>query len=302
MLGWNATGDLTDAINILFTADPIDIVRAQANVLLPEDKLKGIRHLYGPVVEDAAFKAAAFISTEPRLLARNSWSKKIPVILGSTSDEALLLNKWASEQGSNLLQSINFVDLIPYDIGRTLTDRESINIAAQIKSVYFQNESATQKGVLKDYIQMQTDRLYGHGMYRMALARLQENKTNPTYLYRFGMDSPTFNHMRIAKCGTLCRGACHGDDLSYIFRDNVDSVGDVGVDEFKVITSMINIFFEFASRNNPNSDDSNFWIPLNEQSGNFKCFNITPMPSYIQLPELEKMKFWSSLYVKDFLI
>lgn len=162
LVGWNMTGGLQTAVDILSTANSSVIVRAQfqPNFLLSEDLMKGIRFPYGPVVES---KISGFMPIDPKLRARDSWSKHIPVLLSSASDEALLLRPAAAAQGESLLSTIDFTKLVPSDIGRVLSDAEYGIMGEKIRNFYFKDENASQEQILDDYVRMETDRLYVHG-------------------------------------------------------------------------------------------------------------------------------------------
>lgn len=230
----------------------------------------------------------------------------IPVVLSSASDEALLSRRSAASKGDSLLSTIDFKELVPRDIGRKLSDDELQSMGVIIRNYYFKDENASLDIILDDYVRMETDRLYVHGMYRMALARLRENPHQTTYVYRFNVDSPTMNHFRILKCGQDCRGVCHGDDLSYIFRNvHVKTVDDIGVNEMKAISRVVGILYNFAVGNDPNLDKTNsFWLPLDQQDRDnmeFKCLNLAQNLSIVDLPEMDRMKMWNSLYDEDYL-
>lgn len=178
-IGWNKTGGLADAINFLSIVDASEIARAQfdTNFLLPEDRMKGVRAPYGPVVES---KSSGFMTTEPRLRARNSWSKNIPVVLSNAADEALLLRSAAAAKGDSLLSSIDFANLIPYDTGRSFDESERESLGRKIRNFYFSDETANEEKLLNDYIKMETDRLYVHGesskVLRFPLSLLRSSR------------------------------------------------------------------------------------------------------------------------------
>lgn len=141
-------------------------------------------------------------------------------------------------------------------------------------------------------------------MYRMAMARLRENPHQTTYLYRFNFDSPTMNHFRILKCGQQCHGVCHGDDLSFIFRNvHVKTIDDIGTNEMETISRVVSILYNFAANNDPNLENvDTVWVPLNEQDRDtkeFKCLNISQNLTFIDLPEMDRMRLWTSFYDED---
>lgn len=143
------------------------------------------------------------------------------------------------------------------------------------------------------------------GMYRMAMARLRESPQQATYVYRFNVESPTMNHFRIRKCGSQCRGVCHGDDLSYIFRnDRVKTIDDIGEKEMKAIARIVGILYDFAGNETKFDDVDAVWLPLNQQdreNREFKCLNIAENFTFIDLPEMERMQLWTSFYDEDHL-
>jgi len=68
---------------------------------------------------------------------------------------------------------------------------------------------------------------------------------------------------------------------------------------------MVEIFYKFAQTGNPNIGVGENWVPLNindVQNGYFSCLNIANELKLTNLPEIEAVHFWSSMYANDFLI
>lgn len=100
------------------------------------------------------------------------------------------------------------------------------------------------------------------------------------------------------------KGACHGDDCSYYFR-TASSGPDPpeNTDEWRTIERMCEIFSTFARLGNPNNKyiESVDWKPItidtaDNNAYNYKCLNISNEVSYIEWPDLERMKFWDKIY------
>jgi len=146
-----------------------------------------------------------------------------------------------------------------------------------------------------------TDKLFWHGVYRSIFGRLNAPNPGPTYLYRFCYDSPTFNHFRLIMCGPGVRGACHADDLSYLFRNMMVNKLDKSTTEYKVIQRMVAIWTKFAESSNPNCDATSplEWKPVKLTTEALKCFNIGTDISFINLPETERMRLWDSMFLKE---
>lgn len=89
------------------------------------------------------------------------------------------------------------------------------------------------------YFQIQTDKNFWHGMQRLVQGRQNANGNGKTYLYRFAVDSPTFNHYRISRFGPTLRGVCHADELSYLFKNKYGDVPEKDSMEFKTIQRFV---------------------------------------------------------------
>lgn len=87
-------------------------------------------------------------------------------------------------------------------------------------------------------------------------------------------------------------GACHGDDLGYLFYQNIPalrSAFNLALDskEFELIKAMISMVTSFMIYGKPDNDE---WQHLTNASL-LKCWNILNDSSeFIPLPELERMK------------
>lgn len=88
-------------------------------------------------------------------------------------------------------------------------------------------------------------------------------------------------------------GACHGDDLGYLFN-SVFSVKNLTIDskEFELVKSMVSMVTSFMIGGKPDSDE---WKPLTKAAP-LKCWNIlNDSKELIILPELDRMKLWDEI-------
>lgn len=140
-------------------------------------------------------------------------------------------------------------------------------------------------------------------MHRTIQSRLNYS-SSPIYLYRFDFDSLYFNHVRILYCGPDVRGVCHADDLSYLFLNIMSDNLDKSSEEYKTIERMITIWTKFALDSNPNHNilNTEYWTPVDKNLIPYKCLNISNEMKMIDLPEMEKLLVWDSIYEKDKLI
>lgn len=84
-----------------------------------------------------------------------------------------------------------------------------------------------------------TDKLFWHGLHRTIYGRIASSKPAKTYVYRFAVDSDTYNHYRIYFCDRNVRGTAHADDLSYIFKNAFSPVPVNDTFEYRTMMTMV---------------------------------------------------------------
>lgn len=166
-----------------------------------------------------------------------------------------------------------------------------------------------------------------HPTHRSILARAKDYSA-ATYLYRFNFDSPAFSLTKKLLVGKnvqgrhcmqyeqksvilnspIFSGACHGDDLSYLFRNVLAGVPSRTSNEWKTIDRMCACWTQFARTGNPNNETIApfLWKPVELVATNtvrvstYKCLNFAEDISVIDVPELERLHFWDDLYEQNY--
>lgn len=125
-------------------------------------------------------------------------------------------------------------------------------------------------------------------------------KTNPnsTYLYEFNFVGSR-NFMRtLLNMGNQYKGACHGDDLGYLFEgvlvkfaSNSDSA------DAETINRMVKLWTNFAKYGNPTPDGQQLgvtWTPV--QRENLFYLHIDKELIMKSNPNPERMSLWREIY------
>lgn len=133
-----------------------------------------------------------------------------------------------------------------------------------------------------------------------------------TYLYRFDFNSnKLINPLRLIHGGDC--GVAHTDELSFLFSSVLAKPMERQSREYQCLKRMISLWTQFAETGNPNGtktpDSGIKWHSVrrrHEKDNNlgdddtvavaFKCLNISDELTFIDLPEMEKLKVWKSLY------
>lgn len=119
-----------------------------------------------------------------------------------------------------------------------------------------------------------------------------------TFLFRFDVDAE-LNMFKALKKSQHYRGACHADDLFYLFTTDYHPHPPPDSREFKTIDRMVGMFTSFAITGDPNcSEVSNLKIfPCDGNGNDSQCVNITENNvTEIELPEINRMRVWDSIY------
>lgn len=145
-------------------------------------------------------------------------------------------------------------------------------------------------------------KFFWHPIHRTILSRLENASDSSTYLYRFDIDSNKLNIVRKVVCGKRIHGACHADDVCYMFLTAASPKISFNSKEYSGIQRFIGAWINFATNGNPNNEnDITIWEKVNKKRP-FKCMNFTlDENDILTLPESEKLQIWDSLYPEDIL-
>lgn len=157
LLGWDETGGDEEALKVLENADPADIAKLQMVLMTAEDDKKQKLFPFGPVVEPYV-SAQCVLSAMPLELERKAWGKKIPLLIGGTSDDGLYLYRQTVDNP----QSLDYIKtnpeyLVPRDLGQPLESAKCKELGKRIKEFYF-GDKVPSMDTLSQFIELVTDK------------------------------------------------------------------------------------------------------------------------------------------------
>ncbi|XP_036329446.1 esterase B1-like [Rhagoletis pomonella] len=249
------------------------------------------------------------IPNEPFNMLRTAWSNSIPMLMGGTSFEGLLLypHLKMSQHILDIVRQLPEI-LLPAEVRRAHNKIENRIMSERILKLYFgeQKDEVVLKqpnqDPLFDLMHLCSHRLFWHGLHRTALARMKYATAN-TFLYRFDFDSPTFNHHRLRFGGEDCvNGVAHADDLSYLFYLQESRKLAEESHEHVTIQRMVGIWTTFAKLGDPNGAhiEPHIWLPIEKKSADYGL-NISHEVQVMQIPDAPKLAAWDALYDKRML-
>lgn len=300
-VGWNGDGTEKDALSYLRGVAPEDIINNQEKLLGPEDIRDGVFTPFGPTIEPYATEGC-MIPKDPIEMGREAWGNTIDVMIGGTSEEGLLMMQKIKLQPEALRNPHLFVGNVPPHLN--ITPEQRMAFAAKLKELYYPNSEPSIEN-FGGYVDMMTDRAFWHGMHRTILARAKNYSSARTFVYRFCVDSETFNHYRIMMIDPSYRGTAHADEISYLFSNFTASVPAEGSFEYRALQTMVDVFSSFATKGDPNCEYTKelLWEPVKETKPTFKCLNITNDDiAFIDFPDYKRIELLDSMFINDPLI
>ncbi|ETN61216.1 esterase B1 [Anopheles darlingi] len=300
-IGWQGECEGEQAaLEFLRQAAPEDIVAHQEKLFGPQEIQEGLLTPFGPTIEPYQSEVC-FIPKAPREMLQAAWGNSINVMIGGTSEEGLILLQKVKPNLAAVLQDPRlFAGNVPMHLPLAIEQRMAF--AAQLKQLYYPD---SEPGVdnLGGFIDMASDRVFWHGLHRTILARAsQQAQGIKTFVYRFAVDSPFFNHYRIHMVDPDIRGTSHADEISYLFSNIFATALDQNTMEYRAIREIVDIFTSFAANGDPNCSSTSkvTWNAVPDTVPPYECLNIGNDGITVQeLPEGKRMKVWDSFYAND---
>ncbi|XP_037038064.1 esterase B1-like [Bradysia coprophila] len=295
ILGWKGDPqNEKEILEFLETIPAFELDNASRTLMSFEEQYGfGIMVPFAPVVEPYE-TTNCFISKEPIEMAREAWSNSIDIIVMGTSFEGLLRAFIEEEKAYELLQTPGYFAPLN-DLNLKSDDEEASKFGTRIRDLYYGSALPSIENQ-EQYLRFSSDFHFWHGLHRLLQSRSKYSSAS-TYLLRFDVDAE-LNMFKALKKTQHYRGACHADDIFYLFTTNYHTPPSFDSREFKTIQRMVGIFTGFAISGNPNCEEvSNLKIKPYGETNSFKCINITENNvTEIELPEINRMKVWDSVY------
>ncbi|XP_043656687.1 uncharacterized protein LOC122622361 [Drosophila teissieri] len=294
-LGYSGSENEKEVFRFLQKAPASEMAAQGITLVSQEERREYVLFPFTPVVEPYITRDCVLPRCHREMLP-GAWGNDLPLILGGNSFEGLFAYQSTLHDEEHMLSA--FEVLIPREIREKSTQSHLKELLRQFKVDNF--EDATRGRMeFNECLHILSVKHFWHGIHRTVLARLSHAPTTPTYLYRFDVDSPHFNHFRQVMCGKHVRGVSHADDISYLFYHILANKVEKSSMEYQTIQRLVGMWVAFARNDNPNCPQIGpiTWEALDEQ-GPQMCLNIGKQLEFIVLPESKQNRIWDRLYDK----
>ncbi|KAI5631943.1 carboxylesterase family domain-containing protein [Phthorimaea operculella] len=284
------TTDTTELLAFLRSVPAEKLPRITFRSMTQDEKFRGLPIHFGPVVEKRFDNVEPFLTEEPIDAVTAGHLSKLPLIIGYTSDEALLMLNENLKRLDILNKHPRY--LVPKEIADRVTEEKEKEFGERIKSFYTGNREFTENDT-KALCDVFSDIYFVHGAHRFANFY---SKDCSTYMYKFCCDTDMNIVKRISGYGDM-KGACHADELFYLFYSPMNSYAYEENPHLKdVVYRITKLWTDFAKTGNPTPDGSLgvTWSPYTLSSKAY--LNIDQELTAGHNTEKARMDFWDKLY------
>ncbi|XP_055921512.1 juvenile hormone esterase isoform X2 [Eupeodes corollae] len=277
-----------------------DFWKHMFSVMSPEDRRRELPIPFGPIVEKDS--PEALVTKEPLESISEENSIDIPLMMGYNSGEGLLMLSNCVKKLENFERDLS--RLIPRNINLQPNDPQNEELAKKMRDFYMDG-AKIEEGTLDTFQNLLSDFNFVIDAYVAAEMHSRHQHKSPLYFYRFDYTGDLGFYKRLFQFDHL-KGACHGDELFYIFQSAMADEPWADRDK-KMVKTMCKLWANFAKYGNPTPDGKTdlidcTWEPVkkikNNESFVLNAFVIDEKQQMAQNPDEERIEFWRSVYRK----
>ncbi|KAI4468814.1 carboxylesterase [Holotrichia oblita] len=270
---------------------PVD--KLYSTHLIPADVMRvDLRRPLGPVIEKISPYEPAFLAEDPMDIILQGKHQKVPFLLGYLSREGMLIDVIVPKDRQLIT---DFEEAIPFNLGIPKGTPLSLKTAEKIKQFYYSDKQPSLDD--KDTLyKLQTDNFFFREIYITAKQHASTS-SEPVYFYKFCIDGPLNMFKKLL--GIDAPGACHADELSYLFKTSIVGGFDPNSYEGKNVLRMIRWWTNFAKYGDPNPRELDniidvYWEPIRDNKMNY--MEIDYQLKTGEDPDGDRMRFWDEIY------
>lgn len=301
-LGYNGNDD-SKVLDTLLKAPAHLLLKYQNKVGSEQEKRLVLQMFFRPVIEEV-YSDDSIITETPEKILKTFDTLKMPLINGCTDGEGILGIQLIKKRLKEF--DLDSDRLVPQLMGN-LPDLEKRILGKEIRQFYFGDKNID-KSSLNELCNVLSDNIFITNTNVSAewIAKHQPNVKQ--YHYRFCYDGRLSFSKKIFNMSHVA-GACHGDDLFYLFRSNMNPQPAESSDECFVRKTMVRMWTNFAKFSEPTTDRDDELLPfkwtpvrnVSRDSTNFDLdiLNIAVQCKMMKNPCKERMFLWRG-YVEKY--
>lgn len=282
------TNNVNELLEFLKGVPVLDLIGSTVKVRTLDEKYRGLPMHFVPVVESKFSGIERFLEKKPIDILLEGKVNKVPLLTGYNTAEGLLMVKDQLKKKDMYNNKPSY--LVPKQIVINVTEEKLQEFGERIKVFYFGNKRIGNE-TIQEIVDVQTDIHFKYHTHRFAYFY---HKFAPIYMYRF--DYVTDLNITKLITGVDVRGACHADDLFYIFcSDYNKDYYEEQENLRKIVYQMTKFWTDFAKTGNPTPTNEGVIWPQYTPSTR-QCIVLNEEISVETYPQRDRVEFWNKLY------
>ncbi|KOB71338.1 Uncharacterized protein OBRU01_13932, partial [Operophtera brumata] len=210
------TTDTQELLQYLRSVPATDLAKMTYKTRTLDEKSRGLPMYFVPNVEKKFNNVEAFLTQEPidALLSKNL--NKVPLMIGYNSAEGLLMLEEQLKKAQRYNDNSTY--LVPRELVPKLTENKMKEFGSRIMKFYT-GDLGMGNDTAQGIVDMNTDLHFSYNSHRFA--HLYSNLNAPVYMYRFEY-ATDLNIVKNFLGYSNMPGACHADDLFYLFYNELN--------------------------------------------------------------------------------
>nr|CAD7569241.1 unnamed protein product [Timema californicum] len=234
-----------------------------------------------------------FLSDDPLTLLQEGRIRNVPYIAGFNSEENKYIEQTLDADPSLWDTYSDLEQFIPSNLNLEKGSPESLELAAQIKEVYFGNQSVG-PDTLQELVNILSDNFMATSSIRSIKLHLARSPA-PLFVYLFTYDGMlTVSNYRATYNYTI-KGPAHADDLAYLFSFHAaEDLFRPDEAAWNVVRRFTSLWANFIKTGDPTYNEDINWTPATLTNKTY--LQIDEELSLHQDLLGDRMAFWDSIY------
>ncbi|KAJ0180161.1 hypothetical protein K1T71_004752 [Dendrolimus kikuchii] len=285
------TNDKGELLAYFRSLPAINLANLTSKTSTAEENLRGLPEYFVPVVEKKFDGVEPFMTEDPVDAVLAKKYNNMPLLIGYNSAEGLIMLEYQLKKAEFMNKHPSY--FIPREIAEKVEEQKLKSFGDRVKSFYVGNKSLSNDTAI-EIINMQTDIHFGYNTHRFI--QFYKDKDTPVYMYRFDYETD-LNVVKNSIGLRHMKGACHADDLFYLFYNEFNKDYYNGQEKLReIVFKLTKLWTDFARTGNPTPDGSLgiTWKPYSISKREYMKLN--EQFSSGQYAERERIEFWDQLY------
>uniref|UniRef100_A0A2M3Z455 Carboxylic ester hydrolase n=1 Tax=Anopheles braziliensis TaxID=58242 RepID=A0A2M3Z455_9DIPT len=306
------TGDSDQGALETLEKVPVHLLARHQNEVISEGEKKlALIFTFRPVIERQQTDDS-IITQHPQEILKAYDTLRMPLLEGCNDGEGILALRTLGSKWQSFLKSPE--RLVPVLLSSKGQNLDRAQVGQELKRFYFGDRPLSEDQTVNRMCDLLSDNTFITNSVTTAewIAKYQPNA--PHYHYRFTFDG-RFSMLKRLFQQSHVAGACHGDDLFYMFNPRILPRVREDSDEVRVRRILVALWTSFAKHGDPSVDVPTDlvpekWTPVRKIARDatdfdLDCLEINAAPRMVINPAGDRIRLWRRLlkqYRSDYLL